>query len=334
MRGDLKDPKGTLSEFDPCGGLDGLSRRRFLTLLSASATLALGASCSKIDRGSIVPYTKRPGGIIPGVADYYASTFQEGSAVHGVLIKTREGRPIHIEENASHPVSQGPPSLRAMGDLLGLYDPDRLRAPSREGNPSTWEEAQNAMVRALTEARSGGKPVLLLTGAVVSPTQKALIRDLKQAVPNLYHASWEPAASHSGILAMAALYGKSMNPGLRLDRANVIVSLQSDFLGADPGAPAFIRDFSARRTLTQPGETMNRLWVIEGSMTLTGANADMRMQVRPSKMAALTFALARILNESHSLPLPPGLRPEALVSKHPCSGGWHPISAEPRNPLW
>jgi Fe-S-cluster-containing dehydrogenase component/anaerobic selenocysteine-containing dehydrogenase len=312
MRGIVKDPKDIPSESNSGSEIDGISRRRFLTLLSASATLALGASCSKVDRGTIVPYTKRPGEIIPGVADYYASTFQEGLTTHGVLIKTREGRPIHIEGSAEQPILHGKPSLRAMGDLLGLYDPDRLRAPSHNGTPSTWEEAQKAMIRALSDARSDGKSVLFLTGAIISPTQKALINDLKLAVPNLYHASWEPGVSHAEALASAALFGKAVIPRLHFDRANVIVSLQSDFLGADEKAPVFIRDFSAPRAITQPGESMNRLWVIEGGMTLTGANADKRLQVRPSKMAALAFALARILNEDHSLPLPPDLKPEDL----------------------
>ncbi len=306
----MKDPKDIVIESNPYSEIDGISRRRFLTLLSASATLALGTSCSKVDRGTIVPYTRRPGEIIPGIADYYASTFQEGLAAHGVLVKTREGRPIHIEGNAGHPI--GKPSLRAMGDLLGLYDPDRLRAPSYKGQPSTWEEAQKALIRALSNARLGNKSVLLLTGAIISPTQKALVNDLKLAVPNLYHACWEPAACHSEALASAALFGKAVIPSLRFDRASMIVSFQSDFLGVDANAPISIRDFSSRRAITQPTETMNRLWVIEGSMTLTGANADQRLQVRPSKMAALAFVLARILNESHSLPLPADLKPEAL----------------------
>ena len=108
-RGIVKDLK---LDSDPTGEMDAISRRRFLTLLSASAALALGSSCSRIDRGAIVPYTRRPDGIIPGVADYYASTFQEGAAAHGVLIKTREGRPIHIEGIAENPVSPANPSLR------------------------------------------------------------------------------------------------------------------------------------------------------------------------------------------------------------------------------
>jgi Fe-S-cluster-containing dehydrogenase component len=292
--------------------MDAISRRRFLTLLSASASLALGSSCSKADRGSIVPYTRRPREIIPGVATYYASTFQEGLATHGVLVKTREGRPIHIEGNKEHAVSRGETSLRAMGDLLGLYDPDRLRAPSFKGAPSTWEDAGKALAKALSDARLMEKPVLFLTNALLSPTQKAILYDLKLALPGLYHAAWEPAVSQPEIAASTALYGKAVIPMPHLDRADVILSLQSDLLGADANAPVFTRDFSARRTFSGPAPAMNRLWVLEGSMTLTGAAADQRLQCRPSRMAGIAFLLARILNQTHLLPLPAGLQPEDL----------------------
>jgi Fe-S-cluster-containing dehydrogenase component/anaerobic selenocysteine-containing dehydrogenase len=290
-------------------GLDAISRRRFLSLLSASAALALGTSCSRIDRGTIVPYTRTPGEIIPGVAAYYASTFQEGIGAHGVLVKTREGRPIHIEGNPEHPLSRGKTSLRAMGDLLGLYDPDRLRAPVYKGKPSSWAEAENALVQSLSEARLKNRSVLLLTGAVISPTQRKLIADLKNAVPGLYHAAWEPLAPQSEMSAMKALYGEALIPAFHFDRADVVLSLQSDFLGTDSNAPAHIQDFAARRAISQPTDPMNRLWVLEGNMTLTGFNADQRLPVRPSQIAGLAFALARHLNEAHSLPLPSGLSP-------------------------
>ncbi len=295
-------------------GIDAISRRRFLTLLSASASLALGTSCSKIDRGTIVPYTRRPGGIVPGVATYYASTFQEGLATHGVLVKTREGRPIHIEGNVEHAVSRGKTSLRAMGDLLGLYDPDRLRAPSYKGAPATWDDAVKALAKAQSDARLMEKPVLFLTNALLSPTQRALLYDLKLALPSLHHAAWEPAAPHSEIVASKALYGQAKIPRLHLDRADVILSLESDFLGTDPNAPAFIQDFAARRSISGPDSAMNRLWVLEGNMTLTGANADQRLQTRPSRVAGIAFALARLLNQYHSLPLPAGIKSEELAA--------------------
>lgn len=291
----------------------GISRRRILGLASMSAALALGSSaCSKIDRGKLVPYTKRPEEIIPGVATYYASTFQEGPITHGVLVKTREGRPIHLEGNAEHPISRGHINLRAAADLLGLYDPDRLRGPSQDGVSSTWEKAEQEIVRSLFEARASGKQILLLTDAIVSPTKKALLDDLIRSLPNLRHAAWEPAMSQTEILAARDLYGEYLRPRLRFDRADVVLSIQEDFLGADGDAPTFMRDFAARRSTSKPSDPMNRLWVIEGCMTLTGANADERIQVCPSKTAPLVFALARFLNERHRVPLPSGFTSENL----------------------
>lgn len=294
-------------------GIDVISRRRFLTLLSASASLALGSSCSKIDRGTIVPYTRRPSEIIPGVATYYASTFQEGLATHGVLVKTREGRPIHVEGNVEHAVSKGKTSLRAMGDLLGLYDPDRFHFPSYKGVPVSWDDAVKALAKAQSDARLMEKPVLFLTNALLSPTQRALLGDLKLVLPSLHHAAWEPAGPHTEMVASKALYGQAKIPRLHLDRADVVLSLESDFLGTDPNAPIFIQDFACRRSISEPSAAMNRLWVLEGNMTLTGANADQRLQVRPSRMAGVAFALARELNHYHSIPLPAGIKSEELM---------------------
>jgi Fe-S-cluster-containing dehydrogenase component len=292
---------------------DGVSRRRLLNLVSASAAFALGPlGCSRVDRGKIVAYTKRPEEVIPGVATYYASTFQEGLATHGVLVKTREGRPIYIEGNTEHPLSRGHANLRALADVLGLYDPDRLRQPAEDGIASNWAKATGEVIRSIKEARDAKRPVLLLTDAVVSPTKKALIDDLKKAVPMLQHAAWEPAASQSEILAAQELYGEFLRPRLRFDRAEVILSLQADFLGSDSDAPAFMHDFARRRSIFSPGDPMNRLWVMEGCMTLTGANADERIQVPPSKTAPLVFALARFLNDIYHVPLPRGLTTESL----------------------
>jgi molybdopterin-containing oxidoreductase family iron-sulfur binding subunit len=160
-------------------------------------------------------------------------------------------------------------------------------------------------------------PVLFLTRALISPTQKALLYDLKLALPGLHHAAFEPAAPQPAIAASTALFGKAIIPGVRLDRADVVLSLQSDFLGTDPNAPAFTRDFSRRRGVSGRDSGMNRLWVLEGSMTLTGANADQRLQARPSALAGVAFALARLLNRKHALPLPEGLTPGDLEPFEP-----------------
>ncbi len=303
----------TLGEF-PAGAADppsipadGLSRRRFLSLLSASAALAFSHSCSRIDRGDIVAYTRKPEEIIPGLANFYASTFQEGLFTQGVLVKTREGRPIHIEGNSEHTAFRGQAGLRAIGDLLSLYDPDRLRGPVEDGAPVSWQRAEEEIFRAFAEARTAGKPVLLITDAAVSPTRRALIGDLQKALPLLRHVVWEPAASQAELSASKALYGEVILPSIRLDHAEVILSLQADFLGISEAAPALIRDFAVQRSIASPADPMNRLWVIEGCLTLTGSNADQRLPVLPSHIAPLAFSLVRLLNETHGLQLPPGL---------------------------
>src|SRR5512147_1391457 len=116
------------------------SRRRFLALFGASAALATGAGCKPSpERRNVIPYTKKQEEIVPGVADFYASTMQTGEVAYPVLVKAREGRPILVEGNDEHPRYRGKTSLYAIADLLGLYDPDRLRTPLVDGQPTSWE---------------------------------------------------------------------------------------------------------------------------------------------------------------------------------------------------
>src|SRR5512133_789163 len=146
---------------------EGVSRRRFLALFGASAALATGAGCRPSGkRGSVVPYTKKQEEVVPGIADYYASTFQEGEVAYPVLVKAREGRPIHVEGNDEHPRYRGKTHFHATADLLGLYDPDRLRGPHSNGRPCTWKEAVDQLARGLKEA--SGKGIALVTPAVLS----------------------------------------------------------------------------------------------------------------------------------------------------------------------
>jgi len=294
---------------------EGISRRRFLALLGASAALASGVTaCSKIDRGAIVPYTRKPLGVVPGIADHYASTFQEGMTAYSVLVKTREGRPIHIEGNDEHPHFRGKTSLRAIADILRLYDPDRLRQPLVDGRPASWEQAEARIIAALKEARDTGKPVILFTGAVLSPTRRALIEDSKRVLPALVHVPFEPLAPHTERAAAMAAFGEVVSPRYRFDRANVVVSFDNDFLGSDPNAPIAVREFAAWRRVSGPHDRMNRLWVFEGGMTLTGAKADHRFAMRPSRTASVAFALARTLSEQHGIALPSGLKPDTLAA--------------------
>jgi len=287
-------------EFAPGADLPptGLSRRGFLGLLGATAALATSAACDRKSKQLAVPYTKRPESGVPGVADYYASSFQEGPRSYSVLVKTREGRPIHITGNDEHPHAKGATSPRAIAQVLALYDPDRLREPRLDGRKASWKEAEDRLAQGLATSS-----VLLLTGSVISPSRQALLRDFKARVPALQHLAWEPTAGAREEASIQAL-GAPFHSIPRLDKAQVILSLGADFLsGEDPGAiAAFTR---ARNQEVHPG-AMNRLWVFEGPLSLTGSRADHRFPLPASKAAALAFALARDLHEKHGVALPAG----------------------------
>ncbi len=276
-----------------------VSRRDFMGLVAAAAALVGTTACSKRKKGTIVPYTKRPQEVVPGVATYYASAFPEGPRAYPVLVKTREGRPIHVQGNDEHPTLKGKTSPRAVADILRLYDPDRLRAPKTPQGEISWKEAEDRLLKAFSEAKSANRPVLLMTGALPSPTTQGLLADLKRAMPSLEHLAWEPAAGDGATTALAASYGQPVQLRPDLAKAEVVLSLGADLLsGEDPEA---IRAFAAKRRLEKSSDAgMNRLWVLEGAMSLTGQNADQRLTVRPSRLAQVAFALARELAPSRT----------------------------------
>jgi Fe-S-cluster-containing dehydrogenase component len=289
----------------------GLSRRRFLALFSASAALATGAGCKPSGKCAlIVPYTRKQEEIVPGVADYYASTFQEGEVAYPVLVKTREGRPIHVEGNDENPRHRGKTTFRATADLLGLYDPDRWRGPLADGRPTSWPAAIARLVAGL---RAGGdKDVVLMTSAALSPSRRALIARLREAVPGLRHVPWEPAADHHRRQAERALLGDSRMPSHRFEAAQVIVALEADFLGTLGDTVAAIAGFASQRRPTASGDGMNRLYVLESGMSLTGSRADVRLPMRPSALARIAFGLLRAVHLRGGKPLPDGMDASAL----------------------
>jgi len=294
-------------------GVDGVSRRRFLALMGASAAVATGAGCKPAkDRAAVVPYTKKQEEIVPGIADYYASTFQEGEVAYSVLVKAREGRPIHVEGNDEHPVYRGKTSFHATADLLGLYDPDRLRGPVLDGRLCDWNEATDHLVRGLKDAAGSGRGILLVTPAVLSPSRKALLARLAEALPGLRHVQWEPAADHSAREAERTLFGEVTLARYHFDRAKVIVAFEADFLGTLGDTVSAIAGFAGMRRPDSPAGPMNRLYVFEGGMSLTGTKADVRVPIRPSALGRIAFALVRAVHLKGGRALPAGLELSAL----------------------
>lgn len=312
------------NEFEPDAVNDDLSRttvltrRGFLGILGG-ATAALAAAACTSENRAVVPYTKRPQEIIPGVANYYASTFSEGDRSYSVLVKTREGRPIHVTGNDEDPRLQGKTSLRAIADLLSLYDPDRLRSPELDQRPSNWPEFEREFANLIQTAKQESKPFLLLSGASNSPTRAALLAALRTHLPGLVHVVWEPGRAGPEQAATQAAFGAPRRTRLRLEQARTIVSLSADFLDGDD--PRAVAEFAARRRPNEPSGDMSRLWVFEGTLSLTGANADHRFPIRPSLIATVGFALASELNRRHGLALPAGVVLDPLADDFASSHG-------------
>ncbi len=290
-----------------------VSRRRFLSLMGASAALAATTACQAAPGDTIVPYTKKPKDVIPGVADYYASTYQEGLIPYGVLVKAREGRPIHIDGNDEHPVFRGKTTLRTQAETIGLYNPQRLRGPRSGGKAASWAQCDARVVEALKDAASTRKPVLLLTRAVISPTRRAVIADLRKVLPGLKHVSWEPALTLTERGSSEALYGEGLMPRYHVDRARVVVCLDADLLGTMGNVVESIAGFAQNRKLSDPGEAMSRVYAFESRMSLTGSKADVRVPMRPSGAAPLAFAVAKALHAKHGVALPAGLTADVLA---------------------
>ncbi|GLH73020.1 molybdopterin oxidoreductase [Geothrix limicola] len=308
-------PSAGPGAFDDVHGLpvqDGFSRRDFFGLVGAAAAVAATVACDRKGQGTVVPYTKRPVEVTPGVANYYASATNEGRRVYPVLVKTREGRPIHITGNDEHPGVKGKTSPRTLADVLRLYDPDRLRAPKANGRTLGWTEAEGQLQAALKSAKASGKAVLLVSGAVVSPSRKALLADLKAALPTLEHLAYEPVAGDGAEEAAKASFGQSVDVQPRLDKAKVILSLGADFLSGED--PESLGAWGAQRRLKSAKDNINRLWVLEGPLTLTGTNADQRVPVVPSRLAAVAFALAKEL-AAKGVSLPAGTDLSAIPAQ-------------------
>lgn len=298
------------NEFEPDAVNDALptttvlTRRGFFGLLGGATAALAAAACTSQER-TVVPYTRRPQEIVPGVANYYASTFSEGDRSYSVLVKTREGRPIHVTGNDEDPRLKGKTSLRAIADLLGLYDPDRLRGPQLERRPTDWGEFERQFAAVLNDAKRDAKPVLLVTGASNSPSRKSVIAAARAQLPSLEHVVWEPGQADAEQSATRSAFGAPMRTRLLLERATTIVSLGADFLHGDD--PRAVADFGSQRRPNDPVSEISRLWVLEGTLTLTGANADQRFTLRPSKLAAVGFALASELQRNHGFTLPQGV---------------------------
>lgn len=281
------------------------ARREFLQLMGAG--LALGASgCFRRPAETIVPYVNRPPDVIPGEANFYASSYFNGEEGFSIVVKTREGRPIKVEGNWEGNLLNGPGlSPQAHGHLLGLYDPERIQNPKKNlfNDKKTNKETVNTTYAKLDEAivsefQKGG--LALLSPRLPSPSTQNLIRDFKRAFP-LTHYVWDPLSLEDMEEGQRVSYGTSMVPSYNLEKVRFIFSLNCDFLGTFLSPTEFQKQFAGTR---KPSQSMSRLVVLESLMSLTGANGDERYRLRPSDNLPAIMALVFYVSQKTHLNLP------------------------------
>lgn len=279
------------------------TRRDFLKYVGFSTAAATLAACEGPVKKAI-PYVVQPETIIPGVANYYASTIADGFDFASILVKTREGRPIKIENNTLAKTN-GTANARVNASILGLYDSLRVQGPKKEGKSITWTQFNEETKAKLYELKQAGKQIAVLTQTYASPSTRNLISDFKEEFTNVRHVTYDAVSESDALDAFQAKYGERALANYDFSKAMTIVSIGADFLGDWQGGGF---DGSYAKGRVPKNGKMSRHIQFESNMSLTGANADKRIPLKPSEQKlALAKLYSYIVGESV-----PGSLPEHL----------------------
>jgi MoCo/4Fe-4S cofactor protein with predicted Tat translocation signal len=263
--------------------VDSVSRRGFLQLMGASLAMAGMTGCTKLPLEPIVPYVKQPEEVVPGRPMFYATATTLSGYASPVLVESHLGRPTKIEGNVNHPASLGGTDIFAQASILGMYDPDRSQTITKSGDVNSWPEFVKEIKGPLAVQRGlGGAGIRILTPTISSPTLADQLRAFLKIYPQAKWHVYEPVNRDNVLEGAKLAFGQPLETQYRLENADVIVSLDADFLYAGfPGSTRYIRDFAKRRN---PDAPMSRFYAIESTPTSTGAKADHRVPVRASEV--------------------------------------------------
>jgi len=228
--------------------LDPVNRRTLLKVMASSMALAGLAACTKQPKELIVPYVRQPEDFIPGKPVFYATAMPSPGGATGLLVESHLGRPTKVEGNPDHPGSLGSTDVWAQASVLDLWDPDRAQVVMRYGDISSWGTFDGALAAAKEEASAkGGAGIAVLTRPIVSPTLAAQVEAVKKALPSVAWHQWDPAGRHNVNEGTRLAFGAYANPVYDLKKADVIVSLDADFLVTGGGHVRYARDFADGR---------------------------------------------------------------------------------------
>jgi len=289
------------SEFtDPEG------RRTFLKLMGASLALAGLSGCAKPPEEKIVPYVRQPEEFVPGRPLYYATAMPLSGVASGLLVESHMGRPTKVEGNPEHPASLGATDVFAQASVLTLYDPDRSQVVSNAGRISTWSAFLNVVRAEIEKQRvTRGAGLRILTETVTSPALAAQIRALLAQFPATRWHQYEPAGRHSARAGALLAFGQYADARYDFSKANVVLSLDADFLSEGPGHLRYTREFMARRRVRGAKGEMNRLYAIESTPANTGTVADHLLRVKARDVESFARAAYDLIHKVSATQAPP-----------------------------
>jgi len=271
--------------------VDSVSRRGFLKVMGASLGLAGMTGCVRLPLEPIVPYVRQPEEVIPGRPMFYATAVTLGGYASPVLVESHLGRPTKIEGNDQHPASLGGTDIFAQASILGMYDPDRSQSVMSMGDQRSWQAFLTAIRGPLSAQKAvQGAGIRILTPTISSPTLADQLRNFLKIYPQAKWHVYEPVNRDNVLEGAKLAFGQPVETRYDFEKADVIVSLDADFLSAGfPGNVRYIRDFAKRRN---PEGNMNRLYVVESTPTTTGAKADHRLPMRAGDVETFAWAVA------------------------------------------
>ncbi len=293
----FEKPVETLANIEKSEGF-AIARRDFLTIMGAS--MALGTvACVRRPVHKIIPYVVKPEEITPGVANFYATTNPHTGT--GMLVRVREGRPVKLEGNELHPLSKGKLMAAEQAELLGLYDPERLKGPvSRVRGAGSaakldWSKFDASVVERLKTVAAAGGAVRVLASEIRSESTRKLVGEFLRTFSNGELVEFDPLALDEVASGQALSYGTSVVPAYRFEKAEFILSLGADFLGTWPNSAENARAWASKRKLNQQEKELSKMVAFESTLSVTGANADERYPVRPGDELKVALAIAGVL---------------------------------------
>ncbi len=274
-----------------------LSRRNFIKVMGASLAFAGLSGCVIQPAEKIVPYVRQPEEMVPGKPLYFATAMTLGGTATGLLVESNEGRPTKVEGSPDHPQSLGATDVFAQASILSLYDPDRLKETNYRGAPRSWQNFISDLRGVIEQNRAdGGAGIRFLSETVTSPTLIAQFNQIFSELPNAKLYQYEPVNEDNAMTGAKMAFGSPVRTIYKFDRAERVLSLDDDIFSHFN--VRYTKDYTKQRSFSPEKTSINRLYVIETRISITGAKADHRLAVKPSQMPEIAKAIAAALGVS------------------------------------